>query len=174
MTAPHGARSPIRFTVRPPGAHETVALAAILEAMETHYAGTSPDPLPAAARLLAGTAPARALVAAAEDGRFLGVALYAPLFPGVGFGDILYLKDVFVREDARGQGVARALIGAIAAEARAQGCERVEWSTDRANAVARAAYAALGVAERDKVSYQLRGEPLARLAATAAGSRPPS
>lgn len=43
MTAPRGARSPARFTVRPRGAHDTTALAAILEAIEMRPAGASPD-----------------------------------------------------------------------------------------------------------------------------------
>jgi GNAT superfamily N-acetyltransferase len=160
--------------IRPPRRGETAPLAAILAAMERHYdsAVTDEEANAAAERLLGGQAPARCLVAVAPPGPagaaegFLGIALFAPLFPGARFRDVMYLKDLYVLPEARGQGVARGLIAAVAVAAIDAGCERMEWVTDRGNATARAAFRAMGAQEGDKVTYRVGTQALARLAAT--------
>lgn len=53
---------------------------------------------------------------------------------------ICYLQDLFTREDTRGRGVGAALIEAVCAAAKTQGCARVYWQTHETNAVARALY----------------------------------
>lgn len=55
-------------------------------------------------------------------------------------GNYCYLQDLFVAEDARGRGIGRALIEAVAREARAAGASRVYWLTQEGNATARALY----------------------------------
>jgi GNAT superfamily N-acetyltransferase len=158
------------YRIRPPTSGETAALAAILAAMERHYdsAVTDEEATAAAARLLGGHAPARCLVAADASGEqpFLGIALFAPLFPGARFRDVMMLKDLFVLPPSRGKGVARALMVAVAKAAIDAGCERLDWMTDRGNALARAAYKAMGAPEGDKVTYSVKAQGLARLAAT--------
>lgn len=158
------------FLIRPPTSGETAPLAAILAVMERHYdaAVTDEEAMAAAARLLGGHAPARCLVAASggEGGPFVGVTLFAPLFPGARFRDVMMLKDLFVLPEARGRGVARALVAAVAQAAIDAGCERLDWMTDRGNALARAAYRAMGAAEGDKITYSIKAQALVRLAAT--------
>ncbi|MEO5669637.1 MAG: GNAT family N-acetyltransferase [Ramlibacter sp.] len=51
-----------------------------------------------------------------------------------------YLQDLFTAEAVRGQGVGRALIGAVYDEARAAGIQRVYWQTHQSNAAGRALY----------------------------------
>ena len=51
-----------------------------------------------------------------------------------------YLEDLFVRPDARGDGVGRALIDAAVAEARVAGAFRLYWQTKSTNATARRLY----------------------------------
>lgn len=51
-----------------------------------------------------------------------------------------YLQDLFTAESSRGQGVARALIAGVYAQARADGVRRVYWQTQAGNTVARALY----------------------------------
>jgi GNAT superfamily N-acetyltransferase len=51
-----------------------------------------------------------------------------------------YLEDLFVAPAARGRGVGRALIEAVAAQAVAAGARRLYWLTQDHNAVARALY----------------------------------
>mgnify|MGYP000087161528 FL=1 len=55
-------------------------------------------------------------------------------------GDYCYLQDLFTAEDARGQGVATALIEAVYARAKTDGASRVHWLTHETNSVARQLY----------------------------------
>ncbi|WP_370221084.1 GNAT family N-acetyltransferase [Kitasatospora sp. MAP12-22] len=57
----------------------------------------------------------------------------------------LYLKELYLRDGHRRHGVARQLMEAVHAEARAAGCSRVEWTADRENPPALELYEALGV-----------------------------
>jgi GNAT superfamily N-acetyltransferase len=54
--------------------------------------------------------------------------------------DNCYLQDLFTDPDERGRGVARALIDAVAAEARAHGSTRLYWLTQETNRTARTLY----------------------------------
>ena len=53
---------------------------------------------------------------------------------------VCYLQDLFTAEAVRGQGIARALIEQVYAQARAAGLRRVYWQTQAGNAAARALY----------------------------------
>ena len=73
------------------------------------------------------------------DGRMVGIAHY--LFHGQTWSvDCCYLQDLFTAEAARGQGVARALIDAVAEAARARGALKYYWLTKQDNERARALY----------------------------------
>ncbi|MET9272748.1 GNAT family N-acetyltransferase [Kribbella sp. NPDC003557] len=54
--------------------------------------------------------------------------------------DSCYLQDLFTAPEARGRGVARALIDAVTDWARERACGRVYWSTHESNATARRLY----------------------------------
>ena len=78
-------------------------------------------------------------LAARIDGRIAGIAHY--LFHAQTWGpDCCYLQDLFTAENARGKGVATALIDAIAEEARTRGAVKYYWLTKQDNASARALY----------------------------------
>jgi GNAT superfamily N-acetyltransferase len=74
------------------------------------------------------------------DGRLVGITHY--LFHPSSWtkADYSYLQDLFVAEEARGGGVARRLIEAVAARAEAAGAARTYWLTQESNAGARALY----------------------------------
>lgn len=73
------------------------------------------------------------------DGRLVGIAHY--LFHAQTWSsDCCYLQDLYTAEDARGQGVATALIDAVAAEARRRGALKYYWLTKEDNREARALY----------------------------------
>jgi GNAT superfamily N-acetyltransferase len=89
--------------------------------------------------------PVRALVAE-DEGRLVGLAHFLYHRSTTMLGPVCYLQDLFTAEAARGKGVGRALIVAVAAAARAAGATRLYWQTHESNAAARQLYDA--VAER--------------------------
>ncbi len=68
--------------------------------------------------------------------------------------DVCYLQDLFTAEEARGKGVARALILAVADWARARGCPRLYWQTHESNAQARRLYDQVAV-NRGFIRYDI-------------------
>lgn len=73
------------------------------------------------------------------DGELVGIAHY--LFHIVFWNpEACYLQDLFVAEEARGHGAARALIERVADVAAERGASRLYWTTKEDNAVARALY----------------------------------
>jgi GNAT superfamily N-acetyltransferase len=73
------------------------------------------------------------------DGRLAGIAHYL-FHKSVWAERFCYLQDLFVDPGLRGRGVARALIEAVAAEARERRATRYYWQTRENNAAARALY----------------------------------
>lgn len=81
----------------------------------------------------------------------------------------LYLEDIYVRPAARGRGVGRALMRALARTAVERGCARFELSVLHWNP-ARSFYGELGFTQlADWLPYRLTGAALARLAEEAEG-----
>ena len=73
------------------------------------------------------------------EGRLVGITHYL-FHAGTWSADVCYLQDLFVDASVRGQGVARALIDGVAAEARRRGAPRLYWLTHQDNATARTLY----------------------------------
>ena len=68
----------------------------------------------------------------------------------------VYLKELYVADRYRGQGIGRLLMQALFQAAAEHGCSRVEWTTDRANTGARAFYDRLGLpAHPSKIFYRV-------------------
>jgi GNAT superfamily N-acetyltransferase len=78
-------------------------------------------------------------LAAWLDGRIVGIAHY--LFHAQTWSsDVCYLQDLFTAREARGRGVATALIEGVAQAARARGAAKYYWMTKEDNRTARALY----------------------------------
>ena len=75
-----------------------------------------------------------------EGGRMIGLTHYLYHEHGWSAAPTCYLQDLFTDETARGRGVARALIEAVADAARADGADRMYWLTHETNATARLLY----------------------------------
>ena len=73
------------------------------------------------------------------DGQLVGITHYL-YHTGIWAPRACYLEDLFVAPVARGQGVARALIEAVAQQARSDGAGRLYWLTHETNATARRLY----------------------------------
>jgi len=108
------------------------------------------------ARIFDPLEPVHALVAE-RGGELIGFAHYLFQRSTWLLDPQCYLQDLYVSEAARGGGVGRALIAAVAGAARQAGAARVFWNTHETNTVARRLYDA--VAERTGF-IQYRIEPL--------------
>lgn len=70
-------------------------------------------------------------------------------------GDDVYLEDLFVSSDARGQGMGRALITDLMELARAKGWHRLYWNTDHGNTTARKLYDSI-VKDDGHIRYRIK------------------
>ena len=74
------------------------------------------------------------------DGKIVGIVHYLYHRSTWTVGDYCYLQDLFTSEEARGQGVGRALIEAVYERAQADGASRVYWLTHETNTAAQVLY----------------------------------
>ena len=71
---------------------------------------------------------------------------------------------MYVRRIRKREGIGRALLRRVCEIAAEQGCSRVEWMTEHANADAQRFYAALGAPMNgDKIVYRLEGADIPRV-----------
>jgi GNAT superfamily N-acetyltransferase len=137
------------------GADDIARVAPLFDAYRSFY-GQQPDIARADAFLRERFARGEsALLLAERDGDTLGFAHLYPLFSSVRTVPVWLLNDLFVDDAARRQGVARALLDAAAAFARAQGAAGLMLETGRDNEAARALYRAAGWNEDATQWYSL-------------------
>ncbi|NGM19951.1 GNAT family N-acetyltransferase [Roseomonas stagni] len=112
-------------------------------------------------------ATARALLRVAErDGVVVGFATAGFVYDAERQADALMLLDLYVLPDHRRQGLARALMARLAAEARDHGAGCLWWGVDDGDDEATAFYRAIGAVSEGRFSGEiLEGEALRRLAA---------
>lgn len=110
--------------------------------------------------------PVAEAVMAWQDAQAVGYALYYPVFSTFRGRAALYLEDIFVVPEARGQGVGYALMRYLAQIAQQRGYDRIEWSVLEWNAPALEFYRKLGAIPKETgwVGYMLTGEALEVLA----------
>ena len=118
------------------------------------------------ARDLFGPAPRVFCDIAEVAGRPVGFALWFYNYSTFRGRHGIYLEDLFVRPDARGQGAGKALLRRLARRCLDEGLGRLEWAVLDWNAPAIGFYDALGAdALSDWIVRRLTGEALAALAA---------
>ncbi len=140
------------------------ALAALMVEMQGHYG----VPCPPVEEILAGLAALPAgvdILVAAEGEAVLGFASACNLYPGPGLKSGFFLKEIYVADAARGAGLGRRLMAALAELALERGHRRIDWTADADDAALLRFYDGLGAsAYPKKVFYRLTGEALADLA----------
>ena len=105
------------------------------------------------------------VIIAEDEGQPLGFALffhnYSPFLARPG----IYLEDLFVKPEARGRGVGRALLARLAAIAIERQCGRLEWAVLDWNESAIGFYRRLGAVSLDDWRiFRLTGQALEELA----------
>jgi GNAT superfamily N-acetyltransferase len=115
--------------------------------------------------------PVTEAVLAWQGAQAVGYAVYYPVFSTFRGRAALYLEDIFVVPEVRGQGVGYALMRHLAWVAQQRGYDRIEWSVLDWNAPALAFYRKLGAVPKETgwVGYMLAGEALEALADGRAG-----
>jgi GNAT superfamily N-acetyltransferase len=101
---------------------------------------------------------------AENDGQTAGYAIYFFNYSSwVGPG--IYLEDIFVEPELRGQGIGKALLERVAAIAVEKGCRRLQWAVLDWNTQAIEFYRAMGAEFMDEWrNVRMSGEALKRLA----------
>ncbi len=136
---------PHALSLRPVTDADFTAWLPLWEGYNAFYGRFGATALPAAvtavtwARFLDPAEPMHALVAE-QDGTLLGLAHYLFHRSTIAEAPVCYLEDLFTQPAARGGGVARALIAAVAQAARAAGASQLYWHTHESNAQARRLY----------------------------------
>jgi GNAT superfamily N-acetyltransferase len=122
------------------------------------------------ARDAVATPPRFEALLAAVEGRIVGYAIYFETYSTFLARPTLYLEDIFVRPEARGQGAGAALFRACASEAVRRECGRMEWQVLTWNELALDFYARRQAQPLDGWRpFRLTGDALLGAAAPAAG-----
>jgi GNAT superfamily N-acetyltransferase len=112
--------------------------------------------------------PAAEVLLAEDDGTPVGFALFFPTYSTFLARAGMHLEDLYVTAEARGRGVGRALLGALARLSLARGYGRLEWAVLDWNAPAIRFYESLGAVPLSEwTTYRVTGEALTALAAPA-------
>ena len=120
---------------------------------------------PLLADALFGDHPAAHAVIAELGGEPVGMALYFFNFSTWTGWRGLYLEDLYVTPEARGQGAGKALLRHLAGVALDRGCARFEWAVLDWNAPAIAFYDSVGAASLDDWTIRrVTGDALTQLA----------
>ncbi len=118
---------------------------------------------------LFGPRPYAEVLIAEIDRAALGFALFFHNFSTFEGRPGIYLEDLFVRPEARGRGIGKALLAELARLAVERDCARLEWSVLDWNAPSIGFYKLLGARPMDEWTImRVDGAALARLAGSAA------
>ncbi|PHR91594.1 MAG: GNAT family N-acetyltransferase [Robiginitomaculum sp.] len=129
-------------TIRPLTPEDQAEWVSLWHGYLVYYKSEVPDEVTRTTwdRLIDPEFPIDGFCACDAAGQMLGFVHY--MFHPVtwAIGPRCYLEDLFTSEDARGKGVGRALIEAVAQEAKLEGADQLYWLTEDYNTRAHALY----------------------------------
>lgn len=158
---------PDGLTIRPAGPEDAADLAAMIRQFSGEDGYESPLSAADLEELAFGSSPRVGVILAERAGRLLGYVLYYPSFDTDHAARGFYLQDVYVRPEARGRGIGRALMAATARCCLEDGGLYLFWNALARNQTGRAFYRAIGAVEEPVVTLSLQPDGLRRLAAEA-------
>jgi GNAT superfamily N-acetyltransferase len=150
---------------RPATPADAAALAELFHLCDRHYWGDKAAPLEEIAvhvrdNVLSADADARVLLAEVS-GKAVGFACFALFYPAPDCGGQIYMKELFVREEARGGGAGIMLMRAVARAGLSRGAVRLDWTAEETNPRALAYYDHLGARRlEEKVYFRFDGATL--------------
>ena len=139
------------------GPDDVTTVVGLLAGFRDHLGHSEPSDfsLARSAELLVGAADTEFWLAAADEAPAAGVGQLRfrhSVWTGT---EDCWLEDLFVREDARGQGLGRALVQRSLERAGERGCERIELDTTEDNHNAIRLYESFGFSPASKGSRSL-------------------
>jgi len=155
--------SEVTFRLATPADH--AAVADLFHQNGRHYYGDEAPAREAMAayvrdQVLAESANVEILLAE-DGGKAVGFASFAVVYPAPDLSGQLFMKDLFVREDARSGGTGLTLLRHLAKIALARGCTRFDWTAEDYNPRALALYDRIGARRlTEKIYYRFDGEAL--------------
>jgi ribosomal protein S18 acetylase RimI-like enzyme len=153
-----------RATIRPARPQDADAVAALVHALSVHDNEPTGNFTPEAMRQAVFDDPRVRVLVAEIGGKVVGYVMFHDSYDTANAARGLYLNDIIVEESVRGDGVARALMGAVMREAKKQGDVFVWWVAKPTNARALAFYQKLGAIKVPTMAHVIFGRPFDRLA----------
>ena len=144
--------------VRLAAVEDAADVAALVRAVDLHYVGPEAtqalEPTKGMVERSMREAEGTRYALAYREGQAVGLACFALLRPGFRLSGLLFVKELFVKDHARGHAVGAVLMHWLADYARAQGATRIDLTADGTNTGAQAFYERLGAERMNKVFYR--------------------
>ncbi|MCP3467263.1 GNAT family N-acetyltransferase [Bradyrhizobium sp. CCGUVB23] len=141
-------------------------MADVLIEMQAHYRARCPTRDSIIDGLKSRPAGSRVLLACENDG-IAGFACFSAIYPGPGLTSGFFLKELYVRHDRRRSGLGKRLMAQLAALARHEGHDRIDWTVDADDPGLQEFYEMLGGrALPEKRFFRMAGAKLTELAET--------
>jgi ribosomal protein S18 acetylase RimI-like enzyme len=156
------------FEIRPAQSDDALAFARLVHEMDEHEKTSIAESVEATARFIAktGIGPGETIEAllAVQDGAAIGFASFGKLYPTDEGRLGAVMKNLFITEAARGLGIGRALMKALAELCVERGYQRLHWTAERDNAAALELYRSLGAeVQEEKLYYRFKSAAMTRL-----------
>jgi GNAT superfamily N-acetyltransferase len=155
----------MRFAVRAARASDAAAIVALVRQFNLEEGNPPGDlTIEELARLAFGEQPRFAVTLAEIWGEVVGYAVFFRSYDTEHAAKGFYLQDLYVVPEARGQGIGRALMSAVARACLADDGCYLFWNAREGNLDGRAFYRAIGAREEPVVTLSLQPDALRRLA----------